>query len=395
VRSYSPTPPLPGRASTPPLPSAVRRASPGETDAGDVGGQSHATEVAPRGGGLQLGLNLEAVGREEESAQMPSTPVLPRDGARAAEDGGGGVHSSGEGGASQGQEEAAPASPRLRQELPVTPPRIAAQGRAGGEGEAGHGAGEGDTSRVDTPILPQQIAAATGEDMERDRDDLELAASSTLPSLPVFSPGGDLDSGAEMDRSHTPILKSALPEPAASSSLETAAAEPHVTATRSSGGHGHGILPNANEPDGMEDADEHGDVLAHNLEAGRGGLPGDERVSGATRESVGYDDRPRRSHRKGLKTTTRLWGVADTGRDPSPRRCPSPIPWRRRREGMADGEEGGVELMLEPTMCLALPDGRIVQVPVTRTHFFSTLLDPLLGDYPAATLLLVYRWPEL
>ena len=60
-----------------------------------------------------------------------------------------------------------------------------------------------------------------------------------------------------------------------------------------------------------------------------------------------------------------------------------------------DGGEGGVELMLEPTMCLALPDGRIVQVPVTRTHFFSTLLDPLLGDYPAATLLLVYRWPEL
>jgi hypothetical protein len=404
VRNYSPTPPLPGHV-TPPLPSVAGRTSPAEPNACNVSSQAC----------------------DEESPQIAGTPVLPQGGARVADEGGrgrsavsiaieingggSGVGSAGRGRASQ-EEDDLPASPCLPSlcllhiNLKSTLDDKVAHGQADGdEGssrvDTGPGEGEDDDSRVDTPVLPPNMATATAGGEEQGRDDIGLQ----LAGVVFNEKTGLVDAGAQRD---------CVPGNVNDADGQEADGE--------SDGQGYTLAHSAASPGGFpvrerarERERERERARASERErererVGGGGAyvcvlcaracvcvcvyAGHDRVSGAAMASIGCEDPPRRSQRKSLRAPTRLSGVLDAGRDSSPRRWPSPIPWRRRREGEVDHGECGEcesELMLEPTLCLALPDGRIVQVPVTRRHFFSTLLDPLLGDYPSSTLLLVYR----
>jgi len=61
-------------------------------------------------------------------------------------------------------------------------------------------------------------------------------------------------------------------------------------------------------------------------------------------------------------------------------------------QSVVEGEATENESTSSVHMCVALPDGRLLQVPATAKAVFSVLLDPLVAEYPVSVLQRVHRY---
>ena len=467
--SYSPTPPLPDRQTTPPLPISASAAHTAAKTP-NLLQQPHCTEH--RQGAAHQQKHLEV---EEEEARR-ATPHLDRSGAHRigafGDNGfrvGGECEAADEGLRDEHVGEGIVLVHSLGKMLGVDTSKASAEVRASahvkatclkttdctrqGVGDAGsaelvgcQGGADEEDSRVDTPILPQRATARRMQGLEREDtqatqlagpdetmehstvryhdgggaeraegvgesgSDGGLGGSSPLPAfceeLGNLLEMGRTDAGLE---DGTERIDSAFGardrtwEPT-ELLLSTASCRGNVdTILGSSFAASEGSHPHRN---GGKEADNDCADGATDRASRCEACAGKHRAHTCARQP---QDRPKRSCRKSFKLSSRFGGAFDVARGGdkygleaesdahglqwwlSPQNCP----WTRRLSFQDEGDEyndrgesGLVPLLI---VCLATPDGRIVQVPATRRNFFSTLLDPLVTDYPESVLVAVFR----
>jgi len=116
---------------------------------------------------------------------------------------------------------------------------------------------------------------------------------------------------------------------------------------------------------------------------------------------VGGSESGSKSGRSAGKASTSYISAASAGMQPPPHAdLPCVVEVHAQEElrgqrgilGQVNEEEGEINKVV---VCIAAPDGRIVQVPTKMSNFYSTLLDPLVADYSSCVLHSVYRLPFL